>query len=76
MKATKQAWMRILSDVLTLVVEAGLEFRTPSGSLLEAPGDIWTELKRKGSVNVRFLDTGRKANGSKRRVSRRTNPNL
>ena len=66
MKATKQAWMVILHDVLTLAVESGLEFRTPSGSLLEAPGDIWAELKRKGSVNVRFLDTESKPKRSKK----------
>ena len=63
MKATKQAWMVILHDVLSLAVESNLEFRTPSGSLLEAPGDIWAELKRKGSVNVQISDTGSGKNG-------------
>jgi hypothetical protein len=66
MKATTQAWMRILHDVLTLAVESGLEFRTPSGSLLEAPGDIWAELKRHGQVNVQISNVARKPKRSKK----------
>jgi len=63
MKATKLAWARILTDILTLTVESGVEFRNSSGSLLEAPNDIWTELKENKQVSVRFSNTKRKENG-------------
>jgi hypothetical protein len=63
MKATKPVWMILLNDLFNSMVAEGIEFRTSKGSLLEAPGDIWKEIKANRQVNVQFLDTERGKNG-------------
>ena len=63
MKATKGAWTVLLRDLFNTLVSEGVDFRDPKGSLLDAPGDIWKELKVNKRVNVQFSDTERRTNG-------------
>lgn len=63
MKATKLAWTILLRDILNTLVSEGVEFRDAKGNLLDAPGDIWAQIKKRGKVNVQFLDTERGKNG-------------
>jgi hypothetical protein len=63
MKATKLAWTILLRDILNALVSEGIDFRDPKGNLLDAPGDIWAQIKKHGKVNVQFLDTERGKNG-------------